>query len=323
MVRKAKFLKKWKILVTPAEACDSLNSLPCKLLNDVELIPANGRINNVRKLINLLADKDAVVLDLECITSEVFKRCSNLKVISRFGEGCDAIDLESAGIFGVKVTRTRGVSSLAVARHTISLILALTHRIVDNDRNLKKGLWIRQPNLSDEITIGILGFGKIGKLVADLAGSFGFKILVYSRRQNFNGYNYVDNLEKLVNLSNILSLHVPFTSETKCIISESIIEKLKGKYLVNTARGGLVDEAALLKSLSKEDGPAGYATDVFTYEPISAISAQLAKHPKVICTPHIAALDKITNIKVTERAVRNAVYCLKNEHAKVVSYVVK
>ncbi|HHT9105579.1 MAG TPA: NAD(P)-dependent oxidoreductase [Candidatus Wujingus californicus] len=324
LVRNTNILKKWRILVTPTEACNSINSLPRKLLNEVELIPTYGRINNAKKLINLLDNKDAVVLDLERITTEVFKRCSNLKVISRFGEGCDAIDLKSAKDFGIKVTRTRGVSSLAVARHTMSLILALTHHVVDNDRNLKKGLWIRKPNLSYEIiTIGILGFGKIGKAVADLAVSFGFKILVYTRKRSLAGYNYVNSLDELISLSDILSLHLPFTSGTKRIISRGVIKKLKGKYLVNTARGRLVDEKVLLKSLSEEDGLAGYATDVFMYEPISDISTQLAKHPKVICTPHIAALDKVTNSKVTEHAVWNAVHCLKGEHDKVVSYVVE
>lgn len=323
LVKEITGLKKWRILVTPGEACVSLNALPPRLFNDIELIPTYGRIDDIQTLIDLLNNKDAVVLDLERVTADVFKRCPDLKVISRFGEGCDAIDLKSAKDFGVRVARTRGVSSLAVARHTISLILALTHNIVGNDRNLKNGLWIRPQNLSDEnVTIGILGLGKIGKNVADLAISFGFKVLVYTHKHGFPNYNYVDSLNELINLSDILSLHIPFNSKTRHIISEYTIKQLKGKYLVNTARGGLVDEESLLKSLSEENGISGYATDVFASEPVSDISEKLAQHPKVICSPHIGALDKVTNNKVTERAVKNAFYCLSNEHEKVVSYVV-
>lgn len=324
MNKKVRCSKRWKILVTPKEAADSLDFLPAKLLGEVEFVPTYGRVENLKRLADLLRDKDGVVLDIERITDEVFKRCPGLKVISRFGEGCDAIDLGSAKRFNVKVARTQRASSHAVARHTMSLVLSLTHHIVENDRNLKRGLWIRNPNLSEEAaTLGILGFGKIGKAVADLASAFGFKALVYSRRKKITGYRYATDIETLIRSSDILSIHLPYTPETRRIVSRRIIMGLKGKYLVNTARGGVVDEKALLESLSKEDGLLGYATDVFCSEPVSGISSKLAKHPKVVCTPHIAALDKITNIRVTERAVRNALYCLNNEHEKVISYVVR
>ena len=317
-----KSTKKWKILVTPKEVGESLKYLPGELLKNVELIPTGGRISDTEKLIDLLNDKEAVVLDLEAITSETLKRCANLKIISRFGEGCDAIDLESAKNNGVRVAKTRAVSSFAVARHTMSLILALTHRITENDRNLKNGIWKRTPNVSDEsATLGIIGCGEVGKAVAGLSKAFGFRIIIYSNIHSSPEYEFAGSLEELVEKSEIVSLHLPLTSETRNIISKDMVETLKGKYLVNTARGKLVDEEAVLYSLDINE-MLGYATDVFLREPISGISGELAMHPKVICTPHISALDKNTNAKVTERAVTNALHCLNHEHEKVISYVV-
>ena len=323
MSKKMSRYKKWKILVTPKEAGESLALLEAEFLKKAEIFPTHGRLEDPGKLVRLLKNKDGVVLDLERISSDILKFCPKLSVISRFGEGCDAIDLESTEKFNVKVTRTRAVSSLAVARHAMAFISALMHNITENDRNLKKSLWLRKPNISGNTnTLGILGFGKIGETLACLATTFGFKVLVYDKRKIRSKYKTVNDLEEFLSLSNIVSLHVPLTAETKNIISGKIIKRLKGKYLVNTARGGLVDEAALLRSLEK-GRVLGYATDVFSREPISGISRRIARNEKVISSPHIAALDKTTAIDMTRRALENALHCLNNEHEKVVSYVTK
>lgn len=321
MNRAIKPLRRWNVLVTPKEASDAMRHLRREWSNYFELTISGGRVEDAKKLIGLLCDKDAAVLDLEPITAGILKRCSALKVISRFGEGCETIDLQSAADFGIRVTRTEGVSSLAVARHTMSLILAITHRIIENDRNIKNGLWIRQTNISEPgLALGILGFGKIGRSVARLGRAFGFKILVYNRNGKSNGYKTYTNLDELIGACDILSLHLPLNSSTTKIVSKDVIKRLKGKYLVNTARGGLVDEAALLASLER-DGIAGYAADVFSNEPVSGCSKRLARHENVIASPHIAAFDRDTAVKVTERALENVFYCLNGKHYKVASYV--
>ncbi|MFC1576475.1 NAD(P)-dependent oxidoreductase [Candidatus Omnitrophota bacterium] len=322
MNKASKTSGKWKVLITPKEACELLGSMPAGLSSSIDTKPTYGRLQDRNRLVELLSDKDAVVLDLESITGDVLKHCPKLKVISRFGEGCDAIDLGAVKNSGVKVTRTRAVSSSAVARHAMTLILGMLHRVTENDRDLKSGLWKRSPNISAEgSTLGIFGFGKIGKELARLAEGFGFKILICDKEKMPCKYKTAHNLDELIALSNVVSLHVPLTDETKCVVSKDTIKKFEGKYLVNTARGGLVDESVLLEALV-QNKMAGYGTDVFTHEPITGISGELAKQPNVICSPHVAALDKTTTIKMTERAIRNALHCLNNEHEKVDSYVI-
>lgn len=317
-----KSTRRFKILVTPKEACGLLESIPEECSREAEFIPVFGRVEDADRLIGLLRDKDGVILDLEKMTSRIFSASPRLKVISRFGEGCDAIDLGAAKRFNIRVTRTRGVASRAVAMHAVSLILALMHNITQNDRNLKKGIWLRNPNLSEKtLTIGILGCGMIGREVADISSKIGFKTLFYDIvKQDRKCCNFVSSADGLCKLSDVVTLHLPLTAKTERIVSAKLLKGLKGKLLVNAARGGLVDEAALLKSL-EAGGLAGYATDVFVREPATDISAKLASHPKVIASPHVAALDKVTAIEMTRRAAANALNCLKNKHNKVVSYV--
>jgi len=314
--------KKWKILVTPREACELLGTLPSGLRKRLELFPTFGRVSDGNKLAMLLRDKDAVVLDLEHVTPEVFKGCHNLKIISRFGEGCDMIDISAAKNIGIRVARTRGVGAKAVARHALSLIMAMMHNTRENDRNMKRGVWVRKPNMSESAsTLAVLGFGSIGREVAELAYGFGFKVIVYSRRDHTDKrFVFVKDINKAVNMADVISLHLPLTAETKNLVSRRLLKQCKGKFIVNTARGALIDECALLDALNK-DIIKGYATDVFLAEPVTGVSEKIARHPKVLCSPHVAAFDKATAVNMTRRAVENALHCLKNMHDKVVSYV--
>lgn len=321
MNMKAKAYNKFRILVTPKVASQYLISLPPDIFKKANFYPTSRRIDDTDELISLLEDMDAVVLDLEQITAYVLSKCPRLKIISRFGEGCDSVDLGAARNFKVRVARTKGVASLAVARHTISLILATTHNIVENNNNLKRGLWINKPNLSeDELTAGVVGFGRIGRQVGRLLTDLGFRVIVFDHHKKSNKYKFTD-LKNLIELSDIITLHLPLSSETERIISGDVIRSMRGKILVNTARGGLVDEKCLFDSLDN-NGLKRYATDVFYKEPVSGVSKLLAKHPKVLSSPHVAALDRITSIKMTERAVINALCSLSGEHRRVISYVV-
>ena len=312
----------WRLLVTPQEACGSLGLLPTALLEGVDLAATGGRIEETERLVSLLQDRDAVVLDLERITPAVLARCPRLRVLSRFGEGCDAIDLEAARAHGVRVARTRGVAAAAVAQHALTLLLALTHRVTAHDRRLKQGRWQREPNGdAGALTVGIAGYGAIGGALASLASAVGFQVVVFTRREGALAHPRAESLDALVDQSDIVSLHLPLTPQTQGIISEAVIRKLRGKCLVNTARGGLVDEAALLRAL--EAGTvAGYAADVFAQEPPRGVSEALVRHPRVIASPHVAALDPGTAARMTVRAVENALFALRGAHERVNAYVV-
>ncbi len=314
--------KRLNILVTPKEASNLINLMPAALLRQARITATHGRIYDKRKLARLLKDKDAVILDLETIDREVLNSCPRLKVISRYGEGYDAIDIKAAKELGVRVTRTRGVASRAVARHAFALTLALTHNITFNDEDLKKGVWKKRPNHSDgSVTIGVVGFGKIGREIADIASKYGFKVVVYDEYGVKNKrYGTAKNLNELIRFSDVITLHVPLTAHTRNMISEKMLSGLKNKFLVNTSRGGLVDEKVLLRALDSAK-LAGYAADVFEVEPISGASVRLARHPKAVCSPHVAAFDRDTAIEMTKRALENALNCLKKKHNKVVSYV--
>jgi len=315
--------RKWNILVTPKEACELIHSIPDEYSSGIDFKLTFGRVQDPSRIAFLLRECDGVVLDIERITKSIISACPGLKVISRFGEGYDAIDLDAVKAHNVRLARTRGVASAAVARHTIALIMALMHNVTENDKSLKSGAWRRKPNISEEtVTIGIFGFGKIGSEVARLAKCLGFKVLVCGRSVPEDaGFGTARDLDDLVSRCDLLSLHVPLSGDTKDLISKKMLKRLKGKFLVNTARGGIVDEKALLVSL-KGNGIAGYATDVFAKEPVKGISRMIAKHPKVVCSAHLASFNRMTAEQMTERSVANAFNCLEGRDDLVAAYVV-
>jgi len=311
---------KWNILVTPAEACAMCAELPQDVFGDFDLVLTHGRVADPKHLHQLLLDKDGVVLDIEPITKSVLRDCQNLRVISRFGEGCDRIDFVACKQRAIRVTRTRGAGTMAVARHALALILALTHHLIENDRNLKLEIWSRQENMSDnQLTVGIVGWGQIGQALASMLKAVGFEVLVLSRGDVGTAVPKAVDLYDLIAKSNIVSLHLPVDDTTRQIISAKVLSGFQGRFLVNTARGALVDEEAVFQALNG-GSLAGYATDVFVKEPPTGISAHLAAHPKVVCSPHVAALDRWTAARMTRQALENVLWCLNGRPERVVAF---
>jgi len=228
------------------------------------------------------------------VTARVIEKAYNLKVIARAGAGLDNIDIAAARAQGIEVVNSPNANTQAVAEHTMGLILALARRLPEADSSLKKGQWNKAALMGTGLhgkTLGIVGFGRIGREVAHRALAFGMNIVVNQRRLTpeltlEEGVEAVD-LFDLLKVSDFVTLHVPLKPETEGLIRKGQLALMKAEaYLINTARGGIVDETALLEALN-EGRLAGAALDVFTQEP--AIDSELVQHPRVIATPHIAA----------------------------------
>jgi D-3-phosphoglycerate dehydrogenase len=228
------------------------------------------------------------------VTPELMKAAKELKVVGRAGVGVDNIDLAAAREHGVAVVNTPVSTSVAVAELTFALLLSLLRQIPRADDSMKKAQWIKKELEGAELSgkmLGILGVGNIGAQVARRAVAFDMQVLGYDplldeATLKKRGAEPV-SLGDLYGRSDVITLHLPLLSETRGMLNKEAFEKMKwGVYLVCAARGGVIDEAALLVALNSGQ-VAGAALDVFEKEPPGA--SALVSHPNVVATPHVGA----------------------------------
>lgn len=284
-------------LALPAEAREALAT------HGVELVRKRlARPPRERELQSAIANVDAVLAGAEPYTAKLIESAHRLKIIARTGIGYDAIDIRAAAAKGVIVTWTP-IPELAssVAEHTIALILASSRRIPFLDREVRQGRWERSKwsgDISDlhGQTLGILGLGRIGKEVARRGGAFGMRVVYHDLRRMADaerelGVRYA-SFGELLEISDILSLHIPLTPRTYNLIDSKAISRMKSTaVLVNTSRGAVVDESALAEALRKGI-IRGAALDVMTEEPPSRkhVFYKLRDElPSLILTPHLGA----------------------------------
>ena len=256
------------------------------------------RTESEAETIQRIGDSEIVLVNKVPITEAVLNACPNIKLICVQATGYNIVDCKACADRGIPVTNVPTYGTAAVAQFTMALMLEMCHRIGLHNHSVHQGDWIKadsfcywltpQMELAGK-TLGIIGFGRIGRAVGNLAKAFGMKVITYNRSQCEEGRQiaeYVD-LETLFTQSDIISLHCPLFPETEKIINAANIAKMKdGAMLVNTARGGLVDEKALVAAL--ESGKLRYAAvDVVSAEPMKADNP-LLKTRKCIITPHIA-----------------------------------
>ena len=264
-----------------------------------------------RECLETIADRlDGVVAGTEKWDSRMIALARRLKVIARFGVGVDNIDLKAAKEHGIVVTNTKGLNTDAVSDMTVCFMICLLKKAVAADRLMHKGIWERQigMNLCGK-TVGIIGFGDIGRRVCKKLSGFDCKMIAYDKYpdEKIAGILNVTltGFEEVLKNSDIISLHLPYLPETNHIIGAKEISLMKdGAYLVNTARGSLVDEKALYDAL-KAGKLAGAALDVFEEEPCGADHPLLGLD-NVICTPHMAGASAETfsyGGMVTARAI--------------------
>jgi len=271
------------------------------------------------ELLYIIKAYDALIVRSRTkVTPPMFEAAGQLKVIGRAGVGVDNIDLEAARSHEVTVVNAPESTTLAVAELTIGLMLAMAREITRADAGMKQGAWLKQEISGLELhgkTLGILGVGRIGAEVAKRASAFGMTVLGYDSRYS-NPEIKVRvaepvGLEDLYARSDFVSLHLPLTDETRSMVNVQAFGQMKlGVRIVSVARGGILDESALLNAL--ESGQvAGAALDVFASEPPGA--SELVRHPNVIATPHIGAQTAEAQSRAAEDIANEVLAALKGE----------
>lgn len=312
-----KFMKVFITRKIPGTSLDNLKKSGLELI-----IPDNNRVLTGEELLAGISGVDAILsLLTDKIDGDVMDAAGpQLKVISNYAVGFDNIDVEAATKRGIVVTNTPSDEvNEAVAEHTWALILALARRVVEADEATKHGAyrgWEPDIFLGTNLigkTLGIIGMGRIGSMVARRAAGYKMKVLYNKRARDPEAEQALGvkfaSLDDLLAQSDFISLHVPLTPETRHMINKDAFAKVKkGAFLVNTARGSIIEERDLVEALDSAQ-IAGAALDVFDNEP--NISPELMANQKVIMTPHIASATWEARNKMGEQAT-NAIMDVLN-----------
>jgi D-3-phosphoglycerate dehydrogenase len=280
-------------------------------------IARNGSPQDKERIAKTIGDADGVIVGSDVIDSFVLDRCKNLKVISKHGVGLDSIDTEAAKKRGIMITTTGDANTESVADFTIMLMLAVIRNLKVNILNDPSPLW-EVKGLSSDLygkTVGLLGYGKIGRSVAQRLSGFCVRILVYDpyivKNVIVTDNTRLCGLDSLLEESDVVSLHLPLTEQTRHLFNRHTFSKMKDHaVLINTARGGLVDLQDLGEAL-KTGGLLGAGLDVFPNEPPTNEPALCL--PNVIATPHIATHTKEANCRMGMAAVKNIDFYMAGE----------
>lgn len=248
------------------------------------------------RLVQTIADAEAVICNKAKFTAQVMAQCPKLKYIGLFATGYDNIDIAEAARRGIAVCNAPGYSTMSVAQHTFSLLLNLASNTIAYDASVREGDWIRSHTFTYlnfpivEIagkTLGIVGYGAIGRAVAEIGRAFGMLPLINTRTKPENCPFPLVSFSKLLEESDFITLHCPLTEQTRHMIDSGALSKMKKTaYLINTSRGGVIDENALAEAL-RNGRIAGAGIDVLAAEPMQS-GHPYATAPNCIITPHIA-----------------------------------
>ncbi len=289
---------------------------------DWEILEAFGPltvypITEEEDIVARIGDADIVFTNKTPITAETLDACPQIRYVGEMATGFDNLDLEALKARGIAVANVPDYGGIAVAQHTMALLLELANRTMWNHQRVLAGEWtgntipargqwqMEMTELSGK-TIGFVGFGTIAIYAARMARAFGMRTLGYSRTERPEGREvaeYVD-LDTLLRESDVVSLHMPLNEGSRNIMNRETFAKMKkGAFLINTARGALVDEEALLEAL--DDGTlAGFATDVLVEEPFN-VNHPLMGRDDVVLTPHIAWGPQATRARLLQICADN------------------
>lgn len=292
----------FKVLVT-----DKINEIAVNILEtscEVDYKP----VLSAEELKSIIADYDGLMIrSASKVTKEIIDEAKNLKIVGRAGVGVDNVDLEAATDKGIIVINSPEGNTVAAAEQTIALMLSMARHIPQADKSIKEGKWERSKLTGIEVykkTLGLIGLGKIGRWVAKIAISMGMNVIVYDpfvtqRQVEDMGATYAKTLDEVWSVVDFLTMHMPKTHETMNLINKNSLSKMKkGVKIINCARGGIIDEAALADAIN-EGHVSMAAIDVFSEEPVKD-SPLLALGNKVVLTPHLGASteEAQTNVAV-------------------------
>lgn len=300
-------MAEWRVLI-----CDPLAENGINLLREHAQVDDRAGIS-AEELATIISKYDALVVRGRTkVTAELLERAAKLKIIARAGVGVDNIDWQAAAKLGIPVVNTPTATTIAVAEHTLALLLTLARRIPQANASLKSGLWEKKSLIGMELagkTMGIIGAGRIGQAVAARVQSFkmdvlGYDPLVPDADLKLQGITPIP-LDALYARADMISVHTPLNEETTGMIDATAFAKMKpGAIIISTARGGIVDEAALLENLTSGH-IAGAALDVFENEPPG--KSRLVSHPNLIATPHIAAQTGEAQARAAQHAAEEII----------------
>ena len=319
--------------------------------NGIDILDAVDGIKVIYKtgmkpdnLIKEIQDVDALIIRSSTkVNKEVLEAAKNLKIIGRAGIGVDNIDCSAATERGVIVVNTPSGNATTTAEHAIAMLMALSRHIPQADKSMHQGAWEKSKFTGTEITgkiLGVFGYGNIGKIVADRAQGLKMKVMVFDPFLNAEiaAKNRIELVTKetLFERSDYITVHVPLNDSTRNLINKKTIETMKtGVYILNCARGGIVNESDLIEGLNSGK-IAGAAIDVFEEEPPPKDNP-LLKHERVICTPHLGASTEEAQVNVAVQVaeqirdylltgeIRNGLNCpsISSEMVKVLSPYLK
>ncbi len=305
-----------RVLVTPTSLARRQDAPALRRLRDrVDDVVFSevGRPLTEDELLDLVPGVDGVIAGLDPFTAPVLAAAGRLRTIARYGTGVSNIDMDAAARHGIVVTRTPGANALAVAELTIGLMLSVARGIPRLDAAMRRGEWTRGEGIElAGRTLGVVGFGAIGRLVAERAAAFGMRVVTYDPQIDAAvaaaaGAESVD-LDTLVRRSHVVSLHVPLLPATRHLLDAARLAMLPaGAIVINTARGGLLDERAAADAL---DAGSLYGVGVDAYEAEPPTSSPLVGHPRVVATPHAGAHTDAAVERTSQQAVDNLLAAL-------------
>jgi len=308
-------MKPYQILITDA----AVRPEGLEMLKEVAELRQLPPYSSPEALVGAAKEVDAILARTAVISKAVINASSKLKIVSRHGVGVDNVDVAECTRLGIVVAITGDANSQAVSEHAFGGMLAVARKLAQANAHIRSGQWVREQFVGVELyrkVLGIIGLGRIGSRLARQAAAFEMEVIAYDPYLKAEAARPLNvplvPLETLLRRADFISLHLPLTEETRNLIGPAELDLMKpAAILVNTARGGLIDEQALYRALA-EKRIAGAALDVFEQEPLAA-NHPLTQLDNLLCSPHVAGQTQEALVRMSIGAAENILRVLRGE----------